>query len=552
MSITLINLPHFLCRMKLAFILLIATVSSELDINLPADLLSDLVERSEDNELAYSLAEGEEEEEPYKYVINYEGTIDDFSGINASYGKCGKEIEQLDVSKMKAPHQIRLSYTGKATEMAITWTTNDTTEHEQVNYGLMMTELNYTSTSISHQYKWRFNETSKEWYYTSGFIHEALMINLIPGRIHYYQIESNGMKSEIIKFVAAPEEGSDIPVSFLHVGDVGTFGTSVMVTNDMMKRMEVKQFHGMIHCGDISYANKYDGERPMDAKNKTFAEQKVWDTWGQMVEPVGSKMAYMAVPGNHELDIWDSTNENGTIYAKRFIMPGNERYFSFAVGMVHFVAVSTDESIDAESTQGQWFKNILTEVNENRDKWPWLVVFQHRPIYNSNKNHGNWTGKNNYSTPFNPVHKGWPDNFEELIVENNVNFVLAGHVHHYERSWPVRNREDVLLSYDNVDRPVHITCGHAGKGLYQRMWDFADRNTYDDKAPRFSAARDNENWGHCELDFIDTKTAKHRMYLMGNDTPTEEVTITRSGARRLTLSVILLVVGFVTSLLTDR
>ena len=36
--------------------------------------------------------------------------------------------------------------------------------------------------------------------------------------------------------------------------------------------------------------------------------------------------------------------------------PGNERYFSFSVGMVHFVAVSTDESIDAESTQGQWFK----------------------------------------------------------------------------------------------------------------------------------------------------------------------------------------------------
>ena len=41
-----------------------------------------------------------------------------------------------------------------------------------------------------------------------------------------------------------------------------------------------------------------------------------------MVEPVGSKMAYMAVPGNHELDIYDSTNENGTIYTKRFIMPG--------------------------------------------------------------------------------------------------------------------------------------------------------------------------------------------------------------------------------------
>ena len=32
------------------------------------------------------------------------------------------------------------------------------------------------------------------------------------------------MKSEIIKFVAAPEEGSDIPVSFLHVGTLGHSG----------------------------------------------------------------------------------------------------------------------------------------------------------------------------------------------------------------------------------------------------------------------------------------------------------------------------------------
>ena len=132
--------------------------------------------------------------------------------------------------------------------MAITWTTNRVTGHELVNYGPIQSDLAYTSTSISNQYRWQWDPHTQDWYYTSGFIHEALMINLIPGMIHFYQIESNGRRSEVIRFVAAPGSGIKTPVSFFHVGDMGTFGSSVMVTNDMMKRMKQQQFHGMLHC----------------------------------------------------------------------------------------------------------------------------------------------------------------------------------------------------------------------------------------------------------------------------------------------------------------
>ena len=417
-----------------------AFVSGKMNLKKPEDL-SNIMEWSDldsDNRYIYKLSDDDKEE--YEYSIPYDWTMDEFTGIDTELSKCGDEVEMLDVSRMKKPHQIRLSFTGNPTEMAITWTTNGRTEHELVNYGPVKSDLNYTSTSISHQYKWHWDAELSEWYYTSGFIHEALMINLIPGMIHYYQIESNGEKSAVIKFVAAQESGSRAPLSFMHVGDVGTFGTSVMVTNDMMKRMEKQQFHGLIHCGDISYANGFNHSRP------TNAEQKVWDTWGQMVEPVGSKMAYMAVPGNHELDIYDSTNENGTIYTKRFIMPGNERYFSYGVGMVQFVAVSTDESIDATSTQGQWFKNVLNKANQNRDSRPWLVVFQHRPIYNSNNKHKHWKGRqfNTSSRYVNPEIIGWTDNYPTLLVEQNVDLVLMGHVHHYERTWPMKN----LTTYD--------------------------------------------------------------------------------------------------------
>ena len=74
----------------------------------------------------------------------------------------------------------------------------------------------------------------------------------------------------------------------------------------------------VIHCGDISYANKYRA----GGDKLAWAKQEIWDTWGVMVEPITRKVPYMVSPGNHELDMYDSTMENNTIYSKRFIMPG--------------------------------------------------------------------------------------------------------------------------------------------------------------------------------------------------------------------------------------
>ena len=134
---------------------------------------------------------------------------------------------------------------GDPTEMSLTWTTNDISHIEEVRYGVLEGDLNNTATSISHQYDWNEQEDGT-YVYTSGFIHEALMVNLVPGAIHFYQVTyyrilqdlkdsnyiktflsqifSNGQESDVMRFLAAPEAGSDAPVSFFHIGDHGTFG----------------------------------------------------------------------------------------------------------------------------------------------------------------------------------------------------------------------------------------------------------------------------------------------------------------------------------------
>jgi len=219
--------------------------------------------------------------------------------------------------------------------------------------------------------------------------------------------------------------------------------------------------------------------------------------------------------------------------------------------MVHFVAVSTDESIDASSTQGEWFKNVLKKVNQNRKQWPWLVVFQHRPIYNSNKIHGNWTGTNTpqYSGPPDlPPFEGWREYYETLLVEHGVDLVLNGHVHHYERTWPIRNRVETVKSYQNVKYPVHITCGHGGQSLYKYVPKTDKEDSYNDTVPLFVASRTNTEWGHCELEFINHTTVKHAMYLMGEDTPREEhmaIITTASGTMPTFVNISLVIAGLV-------
>ena len=55
--------------------------------------------------------------------------------------------------------------------------------------------------------------------------------------------------------------------------------------------------------------------------------------------------------------------------------------------------------------------------------------------------HKNWEGREGGTSSRynNPEIIGWIDNYPTLIVEQNVDLVLNGHVHHYERTWPMKN-----------------------------------------------------------------------------------------------------------------
>jgi hypothetical protein len=112
--------------------------------------------------------------------------------------------------------------------------------------------------------------------------------------------------------------------------------------------------------------------------------------------------------GNHDLD----TN-NGQAYYDYFILPGNERYYDFTWGALHFFALNTNDNepdgVGVSSIQAMWLKRGLSESTS-----AWNIVYMHYPPYSSGL-HGStdWTR--------------WP------YGEWGADVVLAGHDHTYER-----------------------------------------------------------------------------------------------------------------------
>ena len=113
--------------------------------------------------------------------------------------------------------------------------------------------------------------------------------------------------------------------------------------------------------------------------------------------------------GNHD---WYTTGAKP--YLDYFNLPGNERYYDFIWGPVHFFALDSDENepdgVNEASVQAKWLQQALSASTSR-----WNVVYFHHAPYSSGVTHGSTTWMR------------WP------FAAWGANVVLSGHEHTYER-----------------------------------------------------------------------------------------------------------------------
>ena len=149
--------------------------------------------------------------------------------------------------------------------------------------------------------------------------------------------------------------------------------------------------------------------------------------------------------------IFVTLGDDDLLYEEEFLEYYNleNLFYSFDFENVHFVTISSEKPYSKESKQYNFLRNDLanTSLDENID---WIIFWLHKPLYFSNSPNG--------YTDLVVLH--------ELLEQHNVDLVLQGHFHAYERSKPITSDGMVMdhskCSYIDPKGQIFVTVGTGG------------------------------------------------------------------------------------------
>ncbi len=238
------------------------------------------------------------------------------------------------------------------------------------------------------------------------------------------------------------------PVSIFAIGDSGTGSAGQLAVRDRLAEIDADVF---LHLGDIAYG---DG---------TFFqfERYVFDVYA----PILARLAMWPTPGNHEYNTLNARPYIDIFYLPEMAMRAEDQeyYYSFDYGNVHFVSIDSNE-YRLLTTVGDDGADMLDwlEADLAASTAEWKIAFMHHPPYSSSERAPN-TGVRGLLVP--------------IFERYDVDLVLAGHDHHYERTHTLLGGEPV----DDSDAPTYVVSGAGGAGLRDVFGDTFTAATYNER-----------------------------------------------------------------------
>jgi hypothetical protein len=318
------------------------------------------------------------------------------------------------------------------------------------------------------------------------YIH-TLITGLTPGTTYHYSVSYDG-----INWGPDTTFTTDIPgvhnYRFAACGDEATSTTSTQPVAAAIAALSPPPVFTLV-AGDLSYASggvaALGDQYGASAGNTTQGSYSpsAWDSFFAILGPtVAQNIPFYWGVGNHEMEPLTNDGYAGVLtrfpqnYATNSGGPVNQTYTHGNVAFIQLDGndLSSEIANNNGYTNGQqttWLTGLLQQYRAAGSGIDFIVVYFHNCMFCSNQTHGSDGG----------VRTVW----EPIFDQYQVDLVINGHVHAYERTYPIYNGTPtaVVASGGTVNQSAtpygtgaagngttYICAGNAGQSLYTNWY----------------------------------------------------------------------------------
>lgn len=252
-------------------------------------------------------------------------------------------------------------------------------------------------------------------------VHEVRLTDLKADTPYFYDVvvkfaDGKILESGELSFQTAVRD--DQPFSFVAIADT----EARPHVNDLIcKAVWGERPHFVLNLGDLT-----DGGQ---TQNRYEWTHEYFPGMGQLA----SRVPIFPVVGNGESDLkW---------YKRYHALPTPENFYTFTYGNAQFFMLDSNLKLGPKSEQYVWLEKQLTHCDAK-----WKVAGYHHNPYTSDHNHKYGNANARRLVP--------------LFEKYGVDIVFYGHIHGYERTWPLRQGKA-----DPDKGVIYVQCGGAGGNL---------------------------------------------------------------------------------------
>lgn len=342
------------------------------------------------------------------------------------------------------PFGLHLEFGNEPTrEMTVSWVTSDAVARPRVRFGTDADELDETVGADTRTYVDGLSGTEV-------FAQHAALDELRPDTTYAYEVLHDGAEPVRGQFRTAPKGRA--PFSFTSFGDQG-------IPDNLNNTQPWTRYAGLIvpeieaakplfhlYNGDLCYAN---------VGGREALRVQVWRSFLNNNSRSARFRPWMPAAGNHENEKMDGRPKADPFkaYQTYFGLPSNGAapdfrglWYAFRVGSVLIISLNNDDICYqnggntyvrgySDGAQKAFLQQTLA-VGRARKDIDWIVVCMHQVAVST-------------AIPFNGCELGIREEWLPLFDQYEVDLVLTGHEHHYERTFALRGQE----SADTYRRP---------------------------------------------------------------------------------------------------